>query len=99
MLGKDRTGVFVALVLLALGVPMNSVVEDYSATETQMDRQTRLRAIFVAGADPHFAEAPAVEMRQAIDRVSASHGSIDKYFDEIGFTKAHRERLRDNLLH
>ncbi len=35
--GKDRTGIFIAVVLAALGAPTSAIVGDYSATEGRLD--------------------------------------------------------------
>ena len=41
MAGKDRTGIVVALVQAAIGVPLDSIVEDYARS----DAPTRLRRL------------------------------------------------------
>lgn len=36
--GKDRTGIFIAVVLAALGAPIGAIVRDYSATDGRLDQ-------------------------------------------------------------
>lgn len=40
-MGKDRTGLVVALALLCMGVPRNSVVDDYATTERSLSSSMR----------------------------------------------------------
>ena len=40
--GKDRTGIAVALVLLALGVPREAVIDDYVLTNTTVNLRRQL---------------------------------------------------------
>ena len=58
MAGKDRTGIVVALVQAAIGVPLESIVEDYARS----DGPTRQRrAAMIANplpGDPAVASAP-----------------------------------------
>ena len=107
--GKDRTGVASALLLIALGVPRETAIEDYLLSNTYFKPD-------VAAADPKdpqvafFARLPA-EARQAlmgVDRsyleaalatVDAYPGGPEAYYREkLGMDVASIAKLRDKLL-
>ncbi|WP_309068367.1 tyrosine-protein phosphatase [Microbacterium sp.] len=89
--GKDRTGVTIALALAAVGVDEDAVVEDYALTEQNLpswrgDRTlARIRAAFPDA--QHLEElatkSPAAVMRDLLRQVRAEHGSV------AGFLRAH----------
>jgi protein-tyrosine phosphatase len=85
--GKDRTGVVAALLLEALGVDREAVLDDYELTSRYRSR---------AQQDPtfrrlveQFAMAPAAAagvlntprwaMEEALDHLDREHGGIDQY--------------------
>jgi protein-tyrosine phosphatase len=89
--GKDRTGFACALVLQALGVPVDVIAEDYLLTNRFFRR------------DPASATELPDDVRQAIgsvetsflaaayDAVRAEYGSLERYFRE-GLALGDRER-------
>ena len=106
--GKDRTGVGVALILLALGVPRDVVMHDYLLTNEVIDFETfllpRLRASLghdnidvegakvLSGVRPQYLDA-------ALDEMERACGSQDAYLEQaIGLKTAHREELREHFL-
>lgn len=79
--GKDRTGQLAALVLALLGVPDETIIEDYSLTELAAPA---LLAAWVAreGHEPTwlgFGRAPATVMRTFLASMKARYGSIEAY--------------------
>lgn len=104
--GKDRAGTGAALLLLALGVPEETVVEDYLLTnqayeQASFDLATRAAELGVSttvmdvlrSARPLFINTALHEMR-------AMSGSVDAYLgQEVGLTGEERDRLRAELLH
>jgi protein-tyrosine phosphatase len=96
--GKDRTGVGAALVLLALGVPKDTVLNDYHLTEeyinaappTAMARlpELSLAPAAVKAADPDYLNA-------ALAGIDRDYGSLNNYFEmALGVSAADREQLR-----
>ncbi len=97
--GKDRTGFAAALLLLALGVARETVIEDYNLTnlyrrpvphlfgpETPEEVVTILLA-----AQPKYLEA-------ALDEIDRVYGSFDAYLTrELGVAEFDRRRLIDLL--
>jgi protein-tyrosine phosphatase len=83
--GKDRTGLVMALVLEAIGVPREEIVRDYQAsTERRAFRRTALAAKFadagvrIEDADGLF-RAPREALEMAITHVEDQHGSLRAY--------------------
>ena len=104
--GKDRTGVVVALALLAVGVDQADVVADYTATEENLrgewSRVVRARlekAGVVVGPDAErlVGATPAL-IGGAIDRICDEHGSVTAYLLHAGLTPADLDRLRTGLV-
>ncbi|HST81558.1 MAG TPA: tyrosine-protein phosphatase [Kineosporiaceae bacterium] len=102
--GKDRTGVIVALALLAVGVDREAVIADYVATAERIDAiLARLRASATYGSgvdevstDRHTPRASA--MKQFLDLVDSQHGGVAHWLAERGFGAEDIERLRRKLL-
>lgn len=97
--GKDRTGFGSALILTALGVPHDMVVQDYLATNRVWKREIAgffelpqaVRDTLLSAHEPLLAAAFAAAERQ--------FGSIDVYLrDAIGLDDAAREALQHRLL-
>jgi protein-tyrosine phosphatase len=106
--GKDRTGVAAALVLSALGVQHDAIVEDYTLTEHCFDRSCELllnerngnlfAGLEVASWEP-LMRADPVYLQAMFEHLRAEHGSVGRYLEEeLGVTPARREHLRSQLL-
>jgi protein-tyrosine phosphatase len=104
--GKDRTGFGVASILFALGVPRDTIVEDYLLTNAAMDFEgfilPRLKDAYgeidvdaakaLSGVRLDYIEA-------ALDEVEANHGSFDVYLERaLGVDSARRAALRARYL-
>lgn len=97
--GKDRTGFGAALLLTALGVPRETVMADYLATNQIWRREHALPPNTPAALRDTLltAHRPLLEgaLTQAIDR----HGSLDRLLTEgLGLDAVNRQLLRDTLL-
>lgn len=103
--GKDRTGLFVALLLEVLGTPRDKVVEDYTLTGIfRPNRVDAYAAVFAqAGVDGEqvraLFETPAMAMQATLEHVDQRHGGAVGYLTEAaGLTEGDLASLRDNLL-
>lgn len=104
--GKDRTGVTVAIALAAVGVDREAVIADYARTEEFLpaERNARvLAAIRAVHPDNVHAEAlatrsPAPVMRALLERVDRDFGSPAAYLVAHGMTESEVGRLRELLL-
>ncbi len=106
--GKDRAGFAAALVLLALGVPRESVFDDYLLTNyfTHEETERRLRGIRLASlfrTDPERVR-PLLGARRAyleagLGAIDERWGSFEAYLAQaLGVGPERRQRLRANLL-
>ncbi|MGB6243386.1 tyrosine-protein phosphatase [Gordonia sp. (in: high G+C Gram-positive bacteria)] len=103
--GKDRTGVFIALVLSSLGVPDDDVTKDYALTDVyRPDRidayADRFRAV---GRDPEIGralfESPREAMTTMLDHLKAVYGGAVGYLvSRAGVDAETVTRLRHALL-
>ena len=106
--GKDRTGVFVALLLHALGVPRPTILADFAQSNDAIDHITRAfrdeprHAPLIAAPEEVWAplmraDPAALETLHAT--LEERHGSLDRFLEEeLGVGGAERQRLRDVLL-
>lgn len=106
--GKDRAGTAAALILSALGVPREVVVEDFLMTNHTVDLHDALMrrstaAHGIAAQPPEVARAiltadPAY-INAALDSVIERHGSIEGFLDEMLDVKDHElAAIRQALL-
>jgi len=106
--GKDRTGVAAALLLTALGVPRQTVLQDYTLTSTLADLEQEIvqRAKgagtlssqspevirAILGCDPRYIEA-------MLDTVASSGNSFDIYLkDTLLIDASSLSVIKDHLL-
>jgi protein-tyrosine phosphatase len=105
--GKDRAGTAAALILSALGVPRETVVDDYVLT----DRVVDLEAIFMdrrrkneltnqsRGVVTAILKADASYLHAALDAVEEKHGTVAAYLrDTLGITADALFAMRQSLL-
>ncbi|WP_240420863.1 tyrosine-protein phosphatase [Paenibacillus periandrae] len=106
--GKDRTGFGSAIVLLALGVPEQTIMEDYLLTNTfreEVDLQTlafiKPKLAQEADWDVLWAVMQARQeyLQAAFDEIHKRYGDFDRYLEEaVGLTGSNRVQLQDMLL-
>ncbi len=104
--GKDRTGFGAALILAALGVDEDTIMQDYLLTNEAAClyefMHTRMRDQFGAHFDEESINAVGgvkeVYLQAALDEIASTHGSLDRYLEEIGVGKREKEQLKEKLL-
>jgi protein-tyrosine phosphatase len=105
-IGKDRTGVTIALALAAAGVDDEAIVADYARTEGLLP-EARNRSIveFLRAMHPHSVHlealatrSPAGVMRELLADVRERYGSAAGYLQAHGFSDEELARLRDVLI-
>ncbi|MGN7968552.1 tyrosine-protein phosphatase [Microbacterium sp. 22296] len=104
--GKDRTGVTVAITLDAAGVDREAVIADYARTEELLPPERNaavLRAIRELHPRSVHAEAlatrsPAPVMRALLERLDREYGSPAGYLRAHGATDHELRRLRELLV-
>jgi len=105
--GKDRTGMVIAIALLAVGVPSEFVVADYAATEQHLSgewAEEMLERVRSSGAEitPELQEimtaSPPAAMEHIIELIEAEHGSVRGYLLAHGVTEGELDELRRILV-
>lgn len=99
--GRDRTGIVVAVVLAALGVPDDEIVSDYVMSDTELEPDyVRFRA-----ANPDRAaeidagiERREWTMREVLTTLRLSFGGAPAYLREAGVTQAEIDAIRAKLV-
>lgn len=103
--GKDRTGWMAAIVLTALGVPREAVMEDYLASNEYMwpAFEAQLRPLAAAGQldmevfEPLLKQHPSY-LDSAFEEVSRRYGSFEEFLASgLSFSGEDLERLRATL--
>lgn len=102
--GKDRTGIFAALLLRLVGVPDEDIIADYHATESllgdyEASQAQRFRGYGLPdaavqellGAAPH-------NMTHLLHTLDTQFGSAEGYLQHGGATSAQLDRFRDLFL-
>jgi protein-tyrosine phosphatase len=96
--GKDRTGVAAALLLTALGVSHETVVQDYLLSNEYYHSTSIMRGLppdvaeVLTGVDRRYLEA-------AFAAIERQYGSLDNYFkDQLGLSQQDITQLRDKYL-
>ena len=93
--GKDRTGVTVALALSAVGADREAVIADYALTESQLPAQRSRRiAEYLRTQHPEAVHAvalatqsPAPVMRRLLEQIDERWGSAAGYLRAQGMTE------------
>jgi protein-tyrosine phosphatase len=106
--GKDRTGFASAMILSALGVPEETVYEDYLATNRYRAGYkrwiTRLVPIYslfrTRGEDLEpLLDARRPYLEASFDTIEAHYGTVDNYLEtRLGLSSEEREHLRQTFL-
>jgi protein-tyrosine phosphatase len=104
--GKDRTGITAALLLLAVGVDRETVLDDYELTRRYRRRehqQDTFERLLARGLSPEAAagvlSAPRWAMQDALDALDQDHGGVETYLTRrAAMTPSQLDRLRSLLL-
>ncbi|GAA2893546.1 tyrosine-protein phosphatase [Microbacterium esteraromaticum] len=104
--GKDRTGVTVALALSAVGADRDAVIADYALTASQLPPE-RNRAIVqylrthlpdATNAVQLATESPAPVMAALLADIDERHGSVADYLRAAGMSSTELDALASALL-
>lgn len=97
--GKDRTGIMVALVLLACGVPAGAVQHDYHLSDEKLGSEMagRLREIREMGLGEDFGRTAPGFVSGVVRHLEERYGGLQQYLDGIGFGSEERARLSQRL--
>lgn len=89
--GKDRTGVAVAVLLKSLGVPEDTIIQDYLLTNTSANFEEFIRTRHLAHLGVTDTHSPLLSMPEDMRRVlfSADAAFLQAAFEQIGDVEAY----------
>jgi len=105
--GKDRTGVVVALLQLALGIQLDDVIAGYASSEAQLNaewitavvqRFETLGMTIPPEATGIFTMSPPSVMLRLVEFITDQYGSMEHYFERIGVSQDVQMTLRGRFL-
>lgn len=97
--GKDRTGLVIAFLLHAIGVPRDAIIADYELSTGEWQAVDTLGPDARPEAIAAVMAAPADYLLAAITSIENRCGTLDTYLDEVlGFGAESRARLEAMLV-
>jgi protein-tyrosine phosphatase len=97
--GKDRAGTGAALTLSALGVPRETVFEDYLLTNQYWDRAGREKPGMDAATVASIFSAREEYLHAAFSAIESRCGTVERYLEEVlGLDEADLDALRTTCL-
>lgn len=105
--GKDRTGTFIALVLLAMDVDREDVLNDYAQTEEYLAGEWANQHIafmrasgleITANLHTLLVQSPSDALDSALTRIEQRYGSVPDYLRTHGLSDAEMQSLGELLL-
>lgn len=105
--GKDRTGIICALILLALGIDRQSIIEDYLKSNEALlpffKRKLLIRKVLTFGFFPSGTILFAITVRRqniesVLERIENHYGGIEAYIKVSGFDTSRLPELKSILL-
>jgi protein-tyrosine phosphatase len=97
--GKDRTGFGAALILSALGVDRDTVLEDYLATTRLWRGAADIRKSLASVAGDVLTSVHPQFLDAGFAAMEAAHGSVEGYLEaKVGLGRARRDALRAALV-
>jgi protein-tyrosine phosphatase len=103
--GKDRTGVVAALTLSLLGVPDETIVQDYALSTNATEKLIAWlkveypdKIVEIESQPTAFMSSPAEAMHLFLADLRERHGSVERYAESVGVAPDTITALRANLL-
>ena len=104
-MGKDRTGYLTAMLLFALGIPEETIVRDYMASNENINigHLAYMARDLSTNAQETITTLVTVNeglIDLVLKRIRKDYGSVDKYLSKgLGLTEKKRNALKDILLY
>ena len=104
-LGKDRVGLASFFILYALGVPQNTIVDDYLFSQQTVDvskviKNAQTMPEYMQEAVTALLSVNSAYINYAIDYINQKYGSVDAYLEkELKLTNGKKILLRKYLLY
>lgn len=106
--GKDRTGFAAAMLLLTLGVPKETVMQDFMLSNQYLEEKIESNVVKIKASSKTDVDAKVLRqvigvspesLTGAFAAMETKYGSIDAYIEQgLGIDRTTREKLRSLLL-
>lgn len=96
-MGKDRTGIVVALLLAVAGARDEDIVADYVLSTSNQSDEQRV-AVKQLGLSADWNEAKAATMHGVLQYLRSKHGSVEGYLKHVGVTEEEIEGIRNAVV-
>jgi protein-tyrosine phosphatase len=103
--GKDRTGIATALILYALDVPEETIIEDYKASNYYRENENKKMTQMISsiGVDKNVAASMMLVkesyLKATAQEIIKHYGSIDNFLEkELGIGEKEKQILRSKFL-
>ncbi len=102
--GKDRTAIIVALLLALVGVPPESIAEDYALSEALLEPrylewvQEQIQAQGKHPEKPRQAQTRPETMHAVLDYLDRVYGGAEGYLLAVGVGQAEIAQIREHLV-
>jgi protein tyrosine/serine phosphatase len=108
--GKDRTGVFIAVLLAALGVRDDEIVRTYAESSERLGEEFRSEVSALlrpaSSQAPDIADtaldellaSPGILITEVLETIRREHGTVVAYLGTLGFSLADVDELRRKLV-
>lgn len=97
--GKDRTGIIIALLLAIAGVGITTIAEDYYLSDDNLALlYAQLRSEAVREGYAHLLESPPQTMIDTFAYLDLHYGGINNYLENINLDREISNRLRTMLI-
>lgn len=104
--GKDRTGIIIALLQSMVGVPFDTIIDDYSASEQLLAGgfTGRVEQLYDrAGVDrrvigPEPIASPGHYLGEALNNMVSEYGSVEGFLLRQGLSKNAIQRIQSGLI-
>ena len=96
--GKDRTGVVSAIILMTCRVDRESIVRDYVISREYNHKRLEAFLAVHPEVDRNIVFADEKSMNGFIDLFTERFGTVENYFERIGLSIDHIERIRSKLI-
>jgi protein-tyrosine phosphatase len=105
--GKDRSGIASALILAALGVDLEQIVNDFLLSNQSIDYNSLIPNMSMFEDEAEIQEAMTAMYRSfretitwPFEMITKKYGSVDKYLEqELKLTPQKREKLKELMLY
>lgn len=98
-IGKDRTGLIIALLLTLAGVPIKTIAEDYQLSDHYLAPfYLQMRPTATKEGFTHLLQSQPQTIIDTFAYLALHHGGVNNYLDNMGISLTLQNRLKEMLI-